>query len=161
MALLVELASKKDIKDIFDLSNDPLVRQNSINSDPIKWRDHVVWFSNKIKSSACVYFVAKDVHDKLVAQVRFDRDQDNFEIGVVSISIAQDFRGKGLGAMILKDSTEKAFNSFNFNKILAYIKKENKQSINIFLKVGYKLVGQKLINSTEFLKFEISKISDL
>lgn len=161
MSLLVKLASEKDLKDIFDLSNDILVRQNSINTAPIKWNDHVAWFSSKIKSKNCVYFVVKDEHDKLVAQVRFDRNQDNIEVGVVGISIAQDFRGKGLGATILKESTEKAFNGFDFNKIFAYIKKENQPSINIFLKVGYKLVGQELINSTEFLKFEICKIKEL
>ena len=45
MSLLVKLTYEKDLKDIFDLSNDILVRQNWINTDPIKWDDHVVWFS--------------------------------------------------------------------------------------------------------------------
>ena len=37
----IENATSKDIKDIFELSNDNVVRKNSINQDKIIWENHV------------------------------------------------------------------------------------------------------------------------
>jgi RimJ/RimL family protein N-acetyltransferase len=158
--LSINLASEKDIKDIFDLSNDSIVRQYSIHTNQINWDDHIAWFSNKIKAQDCIFFVIRDEQNNFVGQVRFDCDSKNFMTCIVSISVSKDFRSKGLGKIILNRASIKLFSDFDFDRIIAYIKKDNQPSINLFSKVGYNLVGQESINSIEFLKFELCKMKE-
>ena len=42
----VRLASKSDIKDIYEWRNDKITRQMSINSNIVKWENHTKWFEN-------------------------------------------------------------------------------------------------------------------
>ena len=46
--LTIRLATPDDCKRVFDLSNDPIVRANSIHSETIKWEEHCVWFQKHI-----------------------------------------------------------------------------------------------------------------
>lgn len=130
----IKLATIEDMKDVFDLSNDELVRVNSFNQEKIEWESHQKWFKNKINNENCIFYIVKE-KDKLVAQVRFDKmDINEYDI---SISIAPSFRGKGYGSIILKSASEKVVIEKNIKKISAYVKNENIASKNIFKKAGY------------------------
>lgn len=42
---------------IYNLSNDPLVRINSFNSEPIIYENHVKWFNKVINDSNILFFL--------------------------------------------------------------------------------------------------------
>lgn len=132
--LKIRIATENDMEQIFKLSNDEVVRKNSINQNQIKWEDHVSWFKTRIQNIKEPFFIVSDLNDNLVAQVRFDEKDKT----IISISISKDFRGKGLGHKIIKECSKKS----NFNEIYAYIKKTNIASIKSFQKAGYNFIGE-------------------
>lgn len=130
----IKLAAIEDMKDVFDLSNEDLVRENSFNQEKIQWESHQNWFKNKINDENCIFYVVKDTNNKLISQIRFDKNDGEADI---SISIAQKFRGKGYGVEILKLTSKKVIDENNIKKINAYVKIENEVSKIIFEKAGY------------------------
>ncbi|MBD3231352.1 GNAT family N-acetyltransferase [Candidatus Dependentiae bacterium] len=154
MSLTIELAKKSDIKDVFNLSNDFDVRANSFNIDKINWDDHVSWFENKIVSKDCVYFVVRNELKEFVGQIRFDKIAEEENSYIISISLHRSFRGKGLGVSLLQDCSSKLLNDFGASKIYAYIQENNKSSLKVFDKTGYKFIGKKICNNIKFFKFE-------
>lgn len=131
----IKLAKIEDMKEVFELSNDNLVRSNSFNQKKIDWEDHKIWFKNKIKDKNCIFYLVKNTDNNLISQIRIDKINPNE--GDISISIAPLFRGKGYGANILKLVSEKVTSEKNIKKINAYIKNENIASKKMFEKAGY------------------------
>ncbi|MFH1461696.1 MAG: GNAT family protein [bacterium] len=153
MLFKIELAKKADSKQIFNLSNDNLVRKNSFNSDKIKWLDHLDWFENKINSERTIFFVVKAViNNEFIGQVRFDKESEKDGSYFIAISLVEKFRGKSLGTMILKEATKKAMNDFNIKKIFAYIKNNNKASLKCFINCDYKVFEKTIINGYNLTK---------
>lgn len=137
-------AIQDDIKDVFNLSNDKLVRCNSINTTPISWEEHVEWFNKRVVSSLPFYII-RDSNKNLIAQVRIDK-QDEF---IISISLSKIYRGNGLASDIIKQCSQKS----GCNEITALIRKDNIASQKAFTKAGYVLVSE----SNNFLKYKYIK----
>ena len=140
---IIKNAAIKDMKEIFELSNDELVRQNSINQEKILWNNHIKWFHKRITLNN-PFYVIRALNDKLIGQVRIDKKDE----AVISISITHEFRGKNLAAKIIKDCSVKS----NLSPIYAYIKPDNIASQRAFKKAGY------IYNSTadNLLKFRFT-----
>ena len=140
---IIKNATIKDMKEIFELSNDELVRQNSINQEKILWNNHIKWFHKRITLNN-PFYVIRALNDKLIGQVRIDKKDE----AVISISITHEFRGKNLAAKIIKDCSVKS----NLSPIYAYIKPDNIASQRAFKKAGY------IYNSTadNLLKFRFT-----
>jgi len=130
----IRLITFDDIKDIFVLSNDDFVRQNSFDSEKITWENHQKWFKNKLEDKNCVFYVVKE-NNNLVAQVRFDKVNKNE--ANISISLSKDYRSKGYGAKLIKLMSDKMLNDNNIKYINAYVKNENIASIKSFEKADY------------------------
>ncbi len=129
--LNIRPATLEDIKAVFELSNDVVVRENSIHKEPILWETHQAWFKKAIAGNL-FYIVENDFKD-FVAQVRFNGKDEN----IISISITKKYRGQGLAADIIKECSKKS----NLNTIYAYVKSENIASYKVFLKAGYKPIS--------------------
>lgn len=134
---VIKLATIEDMKDIFDLSNDELVRANSFKQEKILWENHQKWFKNKINDENSLFFLIKDLKNNLISQIRLDKT--SAVEGDISISISSQFRGKGYGAKVLKAVSEKIILEQDAKTINAYVKKENVASQIIFEKAGYVL----------------------
>lgn len=135
---IIKFAAIDDMKDVFDLSNDDLVRQNSFNQEKIDWENHQKWFKNKLRDENCIFIIIRDFNNNLISQIRFDKIND--AEGDISISISPDFRGKGYGTKVLKAVSEKIISEQKIKKINAYVKNENIASKTIFEKAGYILM---------------------
>lgn len=153
----IVLASKKDIKDIFNLSNDLIVRKNSLNTELILWQDHVDWFNKKIKDKNTVFYVVKDLENNFMGQVRFDKNLNKNSEYIISLSLVEEARGKGLSPLIIKKSSEKLHKQLGINNIIAYIKKDNFISLKTFSKNKYEVIGTEIVNNLEVMKLELKK----
>ena len=152
----IRLIQETDLMDVFNLSNDPVVRANSFNSKSISLDAHIKWFNEKIKCKDSVFYIIRSYKDELVAQVRFDVNPKEKDTYLINISLSANYRGKGLASKILNDSSNKLIREFKAKKIIAYIKPINIASKKSFLKAGYVLVGKEVINGLEAFKFEYS-----
>lgn len=144
----IRKARLSDMENVFLLSNDPVVRGQSIHPHRISWEEHVSWFSGKIKDPDYVFNVAFDIQNKFIGQVRYEVQSES---AVVSISISHDFRGKGLALPLLKKTATKIFRKrTNLRQILAYIKPENAASSHSFIKAGYTYYQNEIINNEKY-----------
>ena len=141
-------AREEDAKLVFDLSNDPVVRKNSINWNSIGWQEHIEWFGRKIKESNYLFHLYFTDKNEFAGQVRFNIDDD---IAVISISIVSEFRGKGLAHRMLTLSCGEVFGRFaEIKRIDAFIKKENLPSVSGFARAGFKPAGEQLIDGDPY-----------
>lgn len=140
MKLIIELASKKDVVDVFNLSNDSTVRRNSINQTSISWDIHVEWFEQKSTDSKSFFYVIRNQLNDFVGYVRFDKHENQDYAYIITIHLAEKFRGLGLGPKIVKMTTEKLFKKNCKAKVYADIKANNISSIRCFEKAMYKIL---------------------
>lgn len=120
----IRTATIDDIQNIFDLSNDKDVRENSINKKEISWKEHKTWFENRINQADSLFYVVENKEKELVAQVKIDKKEET----VISISILKKFRGCGLASQIIEECVKKS----KFEEVVAYVKINNIPSYKAF-----------------------------
>ena len=141
--ILIRKAEMRDMRKVFDLSNDPVVRANSIDTRPIEWEDHIKWFTSAISDDDLKFYIAETPSGDFVGQVRFQLFKPDW---VVSISIARDFRGRGLGCQVLK----RAMTRSRLSCFCAKIKHSNLASEMLFKACGYSYGGEEIIDDERF-----------
>jgi spore coat polysaccharide biosynthesis predicted glycosyltransferase SpsG/RimJ/RimL family protein N-acetyltransferase len=143
-----------DSKNILALSNEPSVRTQSITKTQIGFDEHNKWFSKKISEEDYIFLLAFDKKNNFIGQVRFQIQNNS---AVVSISIRNEFRGKGLSKKILKEACIKTFRQKNIEKIIAYILPNNIASTKAFTSIGFVPDGEEILGDETFYKFVLSK----
>lgn len=122
-------AQADDINDIYDLSNDSEVRQNSFNQEKIKFEDHEKWFAGKLNDKQCLFLVA-EIDREFAGQVRFDIAGSE---AVISISVCKKYRRAGAGRIINKRALEYLKSIVpHIKTVKAYIKEGNIPSVKYF-----------------------------
>ena len=143
--LNIRLANINDMKKVFDLSNDDLVRQNSIHSEKIEWDNHVKWFQNKIVSPDSVFYIAELENKEFIGYCRLDEDDNEW---VITIHISPKCRNIGYGEEIVKF----VLNNNPEKNITAFIKNNNESSYKMFLKCKFKFIKEVEIKSIKLRK---------
>jgi len=128
-------ATLNDARDTFEWAQDPLVRQNSFNSEPILWKNHLEWFVSRLSSTSHYTLLAIENMNK-IGLLRFDLKNDIYIIG---ITVNANFRGKGYSSKMLIAGLEllKSDPQKKASMIEAWIKESNKASIRSFESVGF------------------------
>ncbi|MCD6067569.1 MAG: Acyl-CoA N-acyltransferase [Bacteroidetes bacterium] len=147
----MRFAEATDADLYFNWANDALVRQNSFQTAEIDYPTHINWFTGKLKSDDCFFYLFLNEENIPAGQVRIDRS--NGEI-VIGISIDAAFRGKGLGVEMLNRATENYFQKFPDAAIIAYIKEENTASLHQFTKAGFSRTENVSISGHSSYKFK-------
>lgn len=143
--LSMKYASLEDVKSVFELSNDPVVRAVSINSDPILYENHVQWFKKIIHDADVLFLLFHEVNE-LVAQVRFKKIPDNE--AEISISLSAKYRGTGIASKVLDSANAELRARWNIHCIKAVVKCDNETSLVFFRKNGYVDRSTVVINGT-------------
>lgn len=134
MGIQFRLAEKEDCELLYKWVNDPVVRQNSFNSNPIKYEDHKNWFYKKIRAEKCIFLIVL-VNDEPIGQIRLDIKGD---VAIVNYSVDEQYRGRGYGTQILIN-IPKIIKKYNLhvNKVIGKVKLSNFASQKAFEKAGY------------------------
>ncbi len=148
--VIIRKADMRDIRNVFELSNDPTVRANSIHEEPILWENHEKWYSSAIDAHNTKFYVAETPDGAFVGQVRFCYDGS---LWVVSISISAEFRGCGLANKILN----KAMELSGARCFEAKIKTHNMASEKLFIASGYHRCGGETIGAEKFNVFRYTR----
>ena len=123
-----------DCRLLLDWANEHEVRRQSFRSEPIQWEDHQRWFQAKLQDERCFHFIGLDRQDHEVGMVRFDADGDTADI---SVSVAREHRGGGMGAALIRAGVEAMAGAGEVARIHAYIKNENVASVRAFERAGF------------------------
>lgn len=133
-AVRLRRAGGDDCRQVWEWANDPEVRSASFTSDPIPWDAHCVWFERRLRDPETALFLAFDLEDQPVGQVRF---QGEGEDAVVSISIAGEQRGRGYGQAVLREALRLFRAGGPARAVRAYIKEDNAASQRLFEAAGF------------------------
>jgi len=133
----LRLANKNDIKTYFHWANDKEVRQNAINQSEILWETHQKWFINKLDDKNAYLYIF-EYNQKPVGQVRFDFEDNKV---FIDFSVDKNFRGKGLGSLIVKKTIQELQLNNENVRFVAIVKRENIASMKVFQKLAFTLVN--------------------
>lgn len=131
-----------DAEPIWAIRNHPAVRQMSGTSDAIPIDGHVTWFQRRYFEEPTPHrcFVL-EIGDRLAGYCRLDWDES---VGayVVSIAVATEFQGRGLGAGLLGRALELFLSGRErMPAVIARIRTGNCASVSIFEKHHFKATG--------------------
>ena len=147
---------KSDLELLFNWANDETTRRNSYSKNPIRYEDHVRWFNNRFNSESFYCYIFSDENGSIIGQVRIEKDESNIT-ATISVSIDKAHRGKGYSTEML----QKASDAFIVNNpgysIRAFIFKENDASFKSFMKAGYRIIKDAIIENTPTYILEYTK----
>ena len=132
--VLLRLAQEGDSRLIWEWANDPNARAASFSPEPIPWEQHVEWFTAQILDPRTVFYIATDSKGFPLGQIRYHVAGRE---AILSVSVAPELRGKGLGSIMIQVASQKVFASQNIEMIKAYVKPTNMVSVGVFLKAGF------------------------
>lgn len=150
--LYIRRAEESDREFLFFLSNDPVVRNNSIHREFISWEEHKKWFEMKLTARDYLILIA-ELNKVRIAQIRFS--VDSTKEATISISLLENHRGKGLASLLISNAIKQFSTNFNtVEKIIAFIQKENKSSEKTFQKSGFHFTKDQYIDGVLFSRHE-------
>ena len=133
-SLILRPVRRNDCRLLWCWANNPVVREASINTEPIPWEEHQEWFKNKLESDTSWIYILQYKH-KPIGQIRFDQvEREKAEIGV---SIDSSMRGRSYGTKIIQLGIERMCGETSLTCFIAYIRPDNIASIRAFKKVGF------------------------
>jgi UDP-2,4-diacetamido-2,4,6-trideoxy-beta-L-altropyranose hydrolase len=133
MTLTLRPASQADAQLLFDWRNDPMTRQNSMDTRPVAWSEHLRWLAASLARSDRRLLVA-EIDRQRVGTVRLDYVAEHCTL---SWTVAPAHRGRGVGqAMVAKAVAEAGV-----TVVLAAIKEGNMASARIAEACGFSRVG--------------------
>ncbi len=149
--LTYRIAETKDWENIYKLSNDPIVRANSIHSHNISFDEHMEWFSKVLNDDNSIILIVEKARG-FIGQVKFTiTDLD----AVISLSIQANHRGKGFGHVMICDAIDYLYKlKPRLETIVAYIRKNNIASIKSFEKAGFRFKREEVINTIPLFRYE-------
>jgi UDP-2,4-diacetamido-2,4,6-trideoxy-beta-L-altropyranose hydrolase len=141
---------ESDSRLLWEWANDPEVRAASFSPAPIPWETHEAWFNKKLRSG-CHILIAEDEEGTPFGQIRFDQRSDgDLEIDV---SIARAWRGRGLGAEIIREAIGVILNTNFPSRFHAFVKPGNAASATAFEASGFKRIGREQIQGNAAIHF--------
>lgn len=157
---------KEDIELIFNWRNDPETRANSFHTEPKIWDTFFPEFLSEKFLFPDLPPIFACLDSERVAFLSFDSCEDYVFEGVgkrrrccrVSINVAPNFRGRGIGTAILTE-IKPWIKRQGYDAIYGEVKKENHTSQKAFLRAGYKQLkghikwvdGREQVESVRFL----------
>jgi len=127
----------------------------SLSIHPISWDEHQEWFESHLDSPRCLFYMATDGRESRIGQIRFDLAADT---AVVSVSLAKEWRGHGLGASLIRRGSEQCFAESAVSRIRAYIKPHNESSIGAFASAGFTDEGTAEVDGHLMRQFAVSRV---
>jgi len=137
-AVTLRRAGEADAQAVWQWNNDPTARAVSIQRDPIAWPTHERWFARTIADPDQRLWIIEHRSEPCgVLRVRRDAGQAE---GTVSIAIAPQARGQGVGVAALRQAADRYYDETGDRRLLAWIAPDNAASLAAFARAGYQLV---------------------
>jgi len=131
--MTVRRAEPNDVRRVFDLSNDSVVRASSFQTEPLVWDNHVSWFERAIRDPELLFYLGFD-EGEFVGQVRLKAQSEGLYL--LSISLTEPFRARRVGRPFLGLVCQKFLSEGHRGHIIAEVRPENTVSLRFFAGLG-------------------------
>lgn len=120
-------------------ANDPVVRGQSFKNEPIPLKQHQQWFTDRLSSRLALLRVLEDGDGLPIGQIRFDRETEDQPRAVVSLSLDNLARGRGLAPQLLELGIEELARCWGSGcQAYGEIRSDNLASCHTFLRAGFR-----------------------
>jgi N-acetylneuraminate synthase len=133
--LHLRAAVSSDAELVFGWANDPATRAASFARAEIPLADHLAWFGRELARRDHHLYMAEQRGEPVVF-VRLDETPEQVGVCTISINVAPQARGRGLGAATLDAATTTA-GTLGFASLRALIRPDNQPSRRAFVRAGY------------------------
>ncbi|MFV9930760.1 MAG: UDP-2,4-diacetamido-2,4,6-trideoxy-beta-L-altropyranose hydrolase [Francisella endosymbiont of Hyalomma asiaticum] len=147
-----------DLQDFVDLSqddslkilswrNDPTVRNNMYNREKISAEDHLKFVKSLVACTNKKYFVVREYgHDIGVIDFTQIIHGDSLHMGLYAKPNVN-----GTGKILMNAIVEYAFKILKVKKIFAEVFEFNNKAYNLYLRYGFKKIGDKEVNNKKVI----------
>jgi RimJ/RimL family protein N-acetyltransferase len=134
--LVLRPATLEDADLLLAWANDPVTRAAGFNPAPIGLEEHRRWLSRRLASPATRLFVGL-LDGRPVGQLRLERGADG--LAEISIAIAPEARGRGLGRRLLRGGIDaaRADPALAVAGFIARVRPDNAGSLALFRGAGF------------------------
>lgn len=143
--------SAEDVLQVWRIANDPTVRANSFNTQPIAVTDHMCWFSCQLVEPGVRWWAA-DLAGLVVAHARYTRVAHDW--AEVHFSVAAPFRGRGIAGNLLSRTFVQACDQFGVRLVRGFSLAHNAASARAFEQARYSRVATTKRDGRECVTFE-------
>ena len=135
--VLLRPAKPTDCEALWRWRNDPATRRASFEQDEVPLQAHTRWFAESLdRPDRRIYIVVVNGAD--AGAVRLDLDRDEAR---VSINLAPEWRGRGVGTRALRRLCRDVSDSPEIERLSAQVRPENHASRVAFERAGFAVVA--------------------
>lgn len=124
---------------LFAWANDPDTRAASLRTAAIPRKTHLAWLARRLAEPGTGLWIGEEAGAP-VGQVRCDTERPGE--GIVSIAVAPEVRGRGIGSWLLAAGVAAARSELGIGRLVAFIRPENAASVALFRGAGFASAGQ-------------------
>jgi spore coat polysaccharide biosynthesis protein SpsF len=132
-------ADAGDSDDLLAWRNDPDAVRQSVSGRPVELDEHSRWLAERLDDPATRIWIA-ELDGRRVGSVRIDVTNG---VGAVSIVIAPEARGRGLGKAMLHMLLERFEDDFQVEALEALVHHDNTASQRLFTGAGFRPAGSR------------------
>ena len=120
---------------LLEWANDPATRSNAFSPGQIAADTHAAWFRQRLGNNAgCRLYIVETVDGTPIGMVRFERSGDEWE---VHYSVAQHFRGRGLGRSALAAALADLAAEMRDATVFGQVRETNHASRKVFESLAF------------------------
>ena len=146
-------AQMEDCDLLWEWANEPVVRAASFSPGPIRWEEHVAWFTSRLADPNHIFYLAL-VGATGIGQIRYQLEGQK---ATVSVSLASPWRSRGYGSEVIRQASRQIFETTDTKRIVAYIKPENVASVQAFVRAGFRHKRATTIHGQRALCFVLER----
>lgn len=140
LPLTIRHAESEDEQLLLDWANDPDTRRNAFSSKQISSDEHHKWFQGRLgMREKYILYIGETNAGEPCGQVRFEQAEEKWEISYV---VAPQYRGYGLGRVLLEAAIERLRAEIGECLLVAQVKTENVASRKNFDALGFLCISR-------------------
>ena len=133
--LRLRRATAADSDRLWRWRNDPETRRASFSDAEVPRADHERWLADTLRRGDRRLYVAVEV-DTEVGTARLDLDGGD---AVVNVTVAPEWRGRGVATALLRALADEAFTDPGIVRLIARVKAANAASRAAFARAGFRM----------------------
>jgi N-acetylglutamate synthase-like GNAT family acetyltransferase len=151
--LRLRRAEPGDGEALWRLMNQLPAREHVLRPEPLSLDSHLVWFARKLASPVCQIWVMESGTD-VIALIRYDRTSP--DVAEVSFAVSPAWRGRGVGARLLAQTTCSARIALYVHDIQGVVLGTDVSPTESFLKAGFVEREPQLVEGRHSRVFSLS-----
>jgi RimJ/RimL family protein N-acetyltransferase len=141
-ALILRAARAGDSLALLEWRNDPTSRSMSVNGAPVEKMTHQAWFDGVLTDPDVILLVGEDDRKVRVGCVRVNRRGDGRRGWTISVNVAPDARGRGVGRELVLGMVRWLREREPDSPVFALVQEQNQPSRRMFERCGFLLDRQ-------------------